>query len=469
MLLRETTQHLQGWYQAKPRKPLFLRGARQVGKSTAVRNFADSQGLSLMEVNLELASSLRPAFLSLDPERILQEIRFFLKRGGEAGHGNSVLFLDEIQAIPSAIQSLRYFYEKLPNLAVIAAGSLVEFALEEAQLSMPVGRVEYLYLQQLSFREFVVAMNDLDLVALMDSYSVGDLLPATAHNRLCALLRSFLLVGGMPEAVDSFVRTKDLQATRKVQSNLINTYREDFNKYCKRQDLVELQSIFDRLPAVVGDKVKFSKLLPEARAAKTKYLLDLLFKSQIALKVSHASGNGVPFEEDPAVFKSYLLDCGLLGNLNDIPELPTERMLELIFTNEGRLAEQFVAQHLTGLRSSEQRPALHYWLREGKKSNAEVDFLMSVDGRVVPIEVKAGEAGRMKSLLQFVQEKQSRVAVRFDLNPPSLQQVEFRPSPAGDLTERKVQFSLLSLPLYLVQQSQRLVREVVANQRLLRE
>jgi len=470
MIPRHAIWLLRDWFLTKPRKPLFLRGARQVGKSTAVRQLAETLGLELLEVNLELASSLRPAFATLDPQTILSEIGFLLKRGGSTPDEKTVLFLDEVQAIPSAIQSLRYFYEKFPNIAVIAAGSLVEFALEDAQMSMPVGRVEYLYLQQLSFEEFLVALDETDLVDLMNSYSLGAPFPATAHDRLCARLRTFLLVGGMPEAIDTFVRTKDLDATRKVQINLINTYREDFNKYCKRQDLVDLQTIFDRLPAIVGDKIKFSKLLPDARAAKAKYLLDLLFKSQVALKVSHAAGNGVPFEEDSKVFKSYLLDCGLLGNLNELQELPTERMLELIFTNEGRLAEQFIAQHLIGLKPLGQRPTLNYWLREGKKNNAEVDFLISIAGRIVPIEVKAGETGRLRSLLQFAQEKDSKVAVRFDANLPSLQYLNFRPNSeresappshavSSEASEQTKHCTVISLPLYLVQQTNRLVRE----------
>jgi len=157
MIPRHAIGLLRDWFLTKPRKPLFLRGARQVGKSTAVRQLAETLGLELLEVNLELASSLRPAFATLDPQTILSEIGFLLKRGGSTPDEKTVLFLDEVQAIPSAIQSLRYFYEKFPNIAVIAAGSLVEFALEDAQMSMPVGRVEYLYLQQLSFEEFLVA------------------------------------------------------------------------------------------------------------------------------------------------------------------------------------------------------------------------------------------------------------------------------------------------------------------------
>ena len=447
---------LEKWFSQDRRKPLVIRGARQVGKSTLVRLFAEKHGLNLFEVNLERYSRFDEVFKRLDVKEILTEIEYFTGQG-KINQENSLIFLDEIQSAPHAIKALRYFYEDFPQIPVIAAGSLLELTLSDHSFAMPVGRMEYLFLGPMSFEEFLLAGPETQLLDLLNSFDFTNAFPQSAHRRLLELLRAYLLVGGMPEAVKEFLSSKHLEDVIRVHSSLLETYRDDFGKYARGGDLLRIQKVFDHTPLAVGEKVVYRKIDGEAQSRETKKAIDLLAKAGIISRVHHASASGIPLRagKKDKVFKLYFLDVGLMNRMCGIDHLPVSGFEnDVPFINKGKMAEQFIAQHLLSMGFPHETPQLHYWLREGRAANAEVDFLIQAGGRILPIEVKAGKTGSLKSLHQFIHEKKQNSAVRFDFSPPSQMAVEHK-IVSGGRTER-VRFELLSLPLYMVGQTIRL-------------
>lgn len=428
-----------------------------MGKSTLVRMFAARQGLRLCEVNLERHLFMDELFGSLDVGRILRELEI-LGREGLAGE-NVLLFLDEVQATPRALQALRYLYEERPELPVLAAGSLLEFTLARHAFPMPVGRVEYHHLGPMSFEEYLLALRP-ELLEAVRGFRVGGDLPEAAHRDLLGLLREFLTVGGMPEAVQAWREEGSFLAVDRVHRSLAGTYQDDFSKYGRAGDLALMQRLFLQIPRSLGRKVIYARLAPEARGGQVREVLDLFAQARICHKVLHSHATGVPLlaEASESIFKLVFLDVGLVSHLcgNDVRELRTLDDRRLV--NEGSLAEQFVGQHLAYMDGGLTSPSLTYWLREGRSSNAEVDYVVACGPRVVPVEVKAGTTGSLKSLQQFVVARDARLAVRFDLGLPSVVQAKHR-ARTGEGAE-SVEFTLLSLPLYLVGQLRRLVDEV---------
>lgn len=437
-MYREAQNQVAAWFGSQNRKPLVLRGARQVGKSTLVRLFAQEAGLSLFEVNLERHLYLAGVFKSGNMTRIMGELQGLV--GEIRSRGQSLLFLDEIQAIPEAIQALRYFYEDMPELAVIAAGSLLEFTLSNHSFSMPVGRVSYLHLGPLTFREFLLA-GDPELHQYYSAWQWGDPLPETRHRKLLWRQREYMMIGGMPEAVQVWINTGLFGDVHDVHRSILETYIDDFAKYARQQQLVRLQRILRALPLHLGRKIKYASLSRDDRAAEVRAAIDLLCKARICSAVHHTDCSGLPLgaERDDSTFKLLFLDIGLVSYQLGIQWAQLQAMDERTLVNEGVLAEQFVGQELLYRQQGKQAPELFYWLREGKSNNAELDYLLAENAAIVPIEVKAGKAGTLKSLFQFIEQKKATRAYRFDLNPPSVQELK-----SGDVT-----CELVSLPLYM--------------------
>lgn len=444
---------LETWLHKRNRKPLVIRGARQVGKSTLVRQFAAKQGLRLFEVNVERHPHLSGVAETLDPQKILSEIEFVCSQGA-INAADSIVFIDEIQAMPKLLQCLRYFYEEMPRLAVLAAGSLLEFALQDHSFPMPVGRIEYFHMGPVSWEEFLEAKNERQLLALLQGFELSQDFPVSAHERLLGLLREYFLVGGMPEAVQLHADGEPMEGIIDVQNSILQTYRDDFSKYATGRDLLRLQRILDYLGEGLGAKVKYVNIDRESQSRELKSALDLIVKAGVVLKVMHTHGDGIPLKArlNPKVFKLYSLDLGLYNRICGLNHIGFQQMRRAAFVNEGMLAEQFVVQQLFFRESPKLRPDLHYWLREGSSSNAEVDCLLQIDSGIVPVEVKSGKSGSLKSLLQFSAEKKTDFVCRFDLNPPFLQACEHI------INGSEVRFKLLSLPLYFCNQIDRLVR-----------
>jgi len=452
---RDAVQSLALWLNSPRRKPLVLRGARQVGKSTLVRLLAEQEKLPLWEVNLERHPNLKATFLQMDTVQILRELSLILRK--PVGDAPGILFLDEIQAIPEALAALRYFHEERPDLPVVAAGSLLEFALSDMKASMPVGRIEFHHLGPLSFEEFLLAAEgDVTRQALRE-WSWEQPWSATLHQRLLARMRDFLAVGGMPEATSAFVQDGDFAQVINIQRSITETYREDFSKYALGAQAEKVRKLFDVAPGFLGQKLRWSRVNPAWKSVDQRKAFDQLARAGVLFPVHHCDGTGLPLDatRDDGVFKLLHLDVGLVQNALGGFAMPLEQFQQGRFINEGPLAEQFVGQHLRhspdGL-----RPELHYWLREGKSGNAEVDFLVAVDDLVVPVEVKSGSAGSMRSLHQFMALRGGHFAVRFDLNPPSRQRI--RTEIDTTLGRRAVDYELLSLPLALAGRLPDLVR-----------
>lgn len=450
---RRYEQDLAKWLRKKSRKPLVVRGARQVGKSTLIRQFAEREGLTLFEVNLERNPQLTSVIETLDPVRILTEIEFICRKG-KVDPKTALLFVDEIQGVPKMLQALRYFYEEMPDLAVVAAGSLLEFTLSDHSFPMPVGRIEYFHVGPVSWEEFLVAKGELDLVEYLESYQLEDDFSETVHGRLLNLMRDYFMLGGMPEAVQLHCDGASWEEVISVQTGILETYRDDFSKYATGKNLVRLQAVVDYLARGLGAKVKYANIDRDSNSRDVKQVLDLIIKAGVVLKAVHSQGDGVPLnsQNDLKVFKLYCLDLGLYNRICRLDHLSDRDFREKRFVNEGGLAEQFIAQQLAFSETPLLTPALNYWLRDGSVGNAEVDFLIQVGPRVVPVEVKSGKSGSLKSLLQFVRAKKVSLGCRFDLNMPSSQSV------SHGMGGEEVSFRLVSLPLYLCEQAPRLLR-----------
>lgn len=448
---RKEEAYLSEWYRNPKRKPLIIRGARQVGKSTLVRMFCQKVGLRLIELNFEQSYTLKELFASNNPKKIVQELEIL--HNVRIDLEKSVLFLDEIQSNPQAIASLRYFYEQIPQLAVIAAGSLLEFALEKYELSMPVGRIEYLFMGPMTFEEFLEAMGADRLLAYLREYALGEEISQAIHEKSLEYVRTYHLLGGMPEVVDVFRKTGSLLEADRVKYSILNTYRDDFAKYGSRIDLGKLQEVFDKLGTTVGKRIKYVDLLPQERSAVTERILALFVHARILYRAYHSSANNLPLkgEANRKISKGILLDIGLYLALSGLSIGDLSQEKELFFSNKGELAEQFIGQHLLYSQPGYMNPELYHWSREKAQSNAEVDFVIQQGNSILPVEVKSGKTGALKSLHVFMESKQFPVALRFSTNTPTVETI------TSSLPQSDFRYTLVTLPLYLVGQTRRLM------------
>jgi len=440
---------LQHWFEQKKHKPLVLRGARQVGKSTLVRLFAEKNNLELVELNFERNPEYADAFASNDPQDILRTLRLLLNK--ELKAGQSILFLDEIQAQAKVLAVLRYFYEEMPEIHVVAAGSLLDFELASPEFSMPVGRMSYMHLYPMNFTEFLLAMGEHGLAEYVQTWQVGDDIAEPLHQKLMGLLKQCMAVGGMPESVRSFAEASDYRLCETIKHDLLATFADDFSKYARFQDQDLIRLTFRKAPNFIGSKVKYSaidKTVPASHVAKA---LQQLSMARVLHKVIRTSANGVPLsaEENDKFFKLLFLDVGLVSTLLKVDWLGLQE--DVMLVNQGAIAEQWAGQELLASLDCHESPHLHYWARESRSSSAEVDYMIE-GSRPVPVEVKAGKSGSLKSLHLFIREKSVDFAVRLNADRPSLL------SDCYEHTDGSLKsYQLLSVPLYMAGQVRRLV------------
>jgi len=448
-MYRQQLQFLHDWLHDKNRKPLIIRGARQVGKSTLVELFARECKKNLLNVNLERHSELSQIFSDKDPAQVIQQIEFLPKMG--TVNKDALLFLDEIQAVPEAIPTLRYFYEDMPELPVVSAGSLLEFVLSDHSFSMPVGRIQYLHMGPMTFTEFLGAMSEEKLKSFILQYEPGQKIGEVVHKRLLSLMRSYYFIGGMPEAVAVFVDSHSYKDVSKVHNSIIETYREDFSKYAGARNLNRMRNVFNFVARNVGQKIKYSNISFQDQSSTIKKDLELLSMARIIGKVTHSHCSGLPLQADinEKVYKALFLDVGLMNAICGLDWRVVSQMDDVKLINEGAVAEQFVGQHLQSLLADTPNRELNYWLREGRSSNAEIDFVIGMAGAVIPIEVKSGATGKLKSLHQFMGTKQAPFAIRFDASLPCVSQINTMINVGTE--RRQVDYKLISLPLYLVE------------------
>lgn len=442
---------LRTWLSHERRKPLVIRGARQVGKTTLVRLFAESIGGEVAELNFERRPELAQLFGGNQPRKTLELIELMLQTKLEPSR--TLLFLDEIQAAPEVFAALRYFYEELPEQPVLAAGSLLEFALEQPAFSVPVGRIEYLHLGPMQFEEVLEAAGRGDLAAFLASWTPEDPIPEPLHRDLLDWVARYFRIGGMPDSVRAFVETGSFLESERIKHSILQTFVEDFGKYGRKVPPGRLRKVLEKLPFLVGGKLKYSQIDREERAKDLADALHLLSLAKVGFKVRHTAANGVPLgaEADDKHFKILFLDVGLTVTATGLQSRDLEQAEDLLLVNRGALAEQFVGQHLLYSGATWESPQLYYWVREKEGSNAEVDYLLSSGAEILPVEVKAGKTGRLKSMHLFLSEKKRRFAIRISSAPPSLLKTEAT-LPSGGI----LPFYLLSLPLYFICQVRRL-------------
>ncbi len=443
--------YLGKWKEKKTRKPLVIRGARQVGKSYLVRQFAQAYALELLEVNLELNDDYSSCFQSKDPQQIITLLE--LKASQKIIHGKTLIFLDEIQAAPQVLASLRYFYEIFPQLHIIAAGSLLDFILEEHSFSMPVGRIEYMHLGPLNFKEFLDGIGKGLLRKFLDNYHFNTQFPIVIHEELMKLFKLYLAIGGMPEAIQVYKDTSSLLEVDMIKQSILSSYRDDFSKYAYRFKHSRMQKVFQKLPFQIGQKLKYVNLDSNEKSADLKKALHLLELARIYYPVYHTAANGIPLraQTNEKIQKPLFLDVGLLTKACGMSYADIEMADEVTLVNSGAVCEQFIGQHLLYAKPSYEEPELFYWCREKRQSSAEIDYILSYGSQIIPVEIKAGKTGTLKSLHVFIKEKKLDYGVRFNADIPSCCDIPISlPGVVG-------KFRLLSLPLYMVEELPRMV------------
>lgn len=442
---RSITTFLDEWLTGHNRKPLVMRGARQVGKTWLVRDLAKRQSQTLIELNLEKRPELAQHFASNDPVQILSDLEADL--GRPIHLGKSILFLDEIQAVPQLIASLRWFREEMPEFPVIAAGSLLDFALREHTFSMPVGRIMYCRVEPVSFVEFLMAAGHEKLKeALENACDTGELNPRL-HQRALELFSEYCIVGGLPEVVAEWIVHRSDDQRLQLQRDLIATYRDDFNKYRERVPADLLRKVMDAVPRQLGNRFVYNHVDADARHRDLKQAVELLSLARVCHRAEHTAANGLPLgaENNPLLFKLLLVDIGIAAAQLGLSRLDLRDLDQTVWANKGGLAEQFVGQHLRCLSEAWEDPRLFYWQRTGGRQG-EIDFVLQHGRHIIPVEVKAGSAGSMKSLHAFMQAKKLTLAVRLDTNTPSVQYMDVKTT-----TGEPVRYKLLSLPLYMTE------------------
>jgi predicted AAA+ superfamily ATPase len=431
---------LKQWKDSRVRQPLLIRGARQVGKSYSVTAFGRREFENIVVVNFEEHPEMSRCFSDLDPKGIIDRLSILTRM--TISPGRTLLFLDEIQECPKAITSLRYFFEKLPELHVIGAGSLIEFALRVEDFRMPVGRVQSMYLYPMSFEEFLVAAGEerfLDYIRMIDLQTDMD---TAIGDRLEQLFRSYLLIGGMPAVVDAFNKNVLMYELQRLQSGLVRTYTDDFAKYASTAKHKYLKEVYAGAPKMVGQRYKYSYINPNIEAKFLKDALGLLCDARLLYKICHASGAGAPLlsTSNERKFKIAFLDVGLMQNALGVQNslILDESVMQI---NAGSIAEQVVAQELLASADPYADKKLHFWAREARGSHAEVDFLIEIESRPIPVEVKAGARGSLKSMRLFLKEYPGTpIGIRYSMH------------------ELSYHDQILSIPLYMVNQTERLVK-----------
>lgn len=446
-ILRKSLSHLRTWKADPSRKVLLLRGARQVGKTFLVRELA-REFKYVLEINF--LSDRQAAKFFVDPNLDLQTLVLKLSTYFNIPivDGETLLFFDEIQECPEAITRLRFFHEQRPALHVIAAGSLLEFALTKVS-SFGVGRIDSVFMYPVTFDEYLAARGEtllLDYVSRAgpraggggDSAEESD----PIHLKLCELLHQFLFIGGLPAVVASFLDRPDYYAAAQQIDSIRTSFEDDFDRYRGRVSPDRLHEVLRSAALQAGKKFVFKHAYPDANSAQVDQALSLLNSAGLVHKIYHSAANGVPLgaEIDPKKFKAIPFDHGIYQRT--IGVTPPEMIRDgLSIINKGALAEVFCGSELLGYANSFVRGELFYWHRESKSSNAEIDYLMQIGNKLIPIEVKSGTKGKMQSMNLFLAEKKRPLGVRVSFE-------NFSKLP-----------NCLIVPLYAIAQIERLVEE----------
>ena len=399
---RQIDAKLVEWKKSEFRKPLVIRGARQVGKTYSVSRFGENHFETFIKLDFERDRTIHKIFNGdLSAKRLVSELE--IHANTMITPGKTLLFFDEIQECERALLSLRYFYEEIPELHVIAAGSMLEFTL--GSISFPVGRVSFEWMRPMTFYEFLKASDRKILADKLPCISNFKPISQVAHLKILEQLKLYFLMGGMPEAVKRYCRTGSLTQSFVVHEEIYQSYLQSLVKYNQRADIDSLDHLLRSLPSHVGSQIKYTLLDPDRRIEKTKRSLQLLERALLCHIIRSSNAEGLPLNAGASskIMKPLFLDLGLMQYHCGIhpSDILNEKDLSRVY--KGALAEQFVGQELLAAGGSENFK-LFYWSRAKKSSSAEVDYLYVKNGRIFPIEVKSGPAGKLKSLHIFLDE-----------------------------------------------------------------
>lgn len=452
---REIEDYFINWKNSYKRKPLILRGARQVGKTFIVDKFAHENFKYYLKINLEQNSDLLTIFETNNPERIINDLTILFQI--PIVDNQTLIFIDEIQCSPKAIASLRYFYEQKPDLHIIAAGSQLDHTLNEIQYSMPVGRVEFAYMYPLTFKEFLWAMNENAIVNLIENFSLENSISIAIHNKISELLRLYFFIGGMPEAVDNYINTKNLLNIEKIHSNIITSIQYDFAKYGTRKQQEFLKDVLNYVVNNIGRKVKYMNINKNAPSVLLKDSFLKLEMSRIIHLIRYTNSTNIPITQyqDNDVFKPVFFDIGLV---NHLAKIKLTDIQNLVTDFEGALAEQFVFQELIVGNEIFSEQKLNYWSRDAKNSNAEIDCLYQIENKIFPLEIKAGKRGTLKSLHIFLAEKNKNLGIRLNLDLPTYGQNLEANINLQDI--KTLNYQLLSLPIYFARNLKNIIKRL---------
>ncbi|MFN7096687.1 MAG: ATP-binding protein [Gammaproteobacteria bacterium] len=429
------------WKDQPDRMSLLLRGARQIGKTYVVESFGKTHFFNMLTINFERQREYLSCFESLEPQQILTAIQLISRES--IIPGKTLLFLDEIQECPRAIMALRYFKEMLPELHIIGAGSLLEFALNSEDFRMPVGRVISLYMKPLSFKEFLMAMGYHELDNYLANIHLSTVVNPAVEQQLQTLLHRYFIVGGMPAVVDNYIKHNDLRQCQILQSALLSTYRDDFAKYATHAKHKYLQRLLEQAPGMVGQHFRYSRIDPDMQSRDLKQALEALLYAGIIYKIQQTSASDLPLstQSNEKKFKLLFLDIGLV-KASQMLDTELLQQKDLLLINRGAMAEQFVGQELLAYSDPYLPQQLYYWERDKQGSTAEVDYVISINENIIPLEVKAGKTGSLRSIQQFLTEKKQTIGVRLSMKSLSFEN------------------NILSVPLYLIHELKRLIKSV---------
>ncbi len=426
------------WKNSPRRKPLLLRGARQVGKTHSILQFGEEHYDYVVHINFEKAPTYKECFADLDANAILTAIQ--IQQNKPIDYASTLIFLDEIQECPQAITSLRYFKEERPDVHIIGAGSLLEFTLQKEDFRMPVGRIESKFMYPLSFDEFLWATGRENLQLYLANTSLKEPPNAVAHTQGVKALREYFALGGMPDVLAAYRETKDHFMCQNLQQDLFRGYRDDFGKYSRHTDIEVLDQVYNRVPGITCKWFKYSKIENHLRTEKVKVAISKLRDAGLIYQIFSTSANGIPLAAsmNHKKFKLLFLDIGLLQRAMET-DIKVLMRNQLMLINEGQLAEQFVGQELLVYNNANEKRSLYFWNREKTGSSAEVDYITVSQSQIVPIEVKSKAAGHLKSLHLLMKERNFPRGICISTN--TLRQVD----------------NILYLPMYMISSLPRLL------------
>lgn len=410
-MFRKSLDDLLNWKNSKARKPLIIRGARQVGKTWLMKEFGKTHYEKVAYINFDNNERMENLFNgNLDIERIITALQ--IETGVKIGAQNTLIIFDEVQEVPRALTSLKYFCENVPEYHIIAAGSLLGVALHPGT-SFPVGKVEFLDLYPLNFLEFLSAMGNEELAELLKSKDFS--LITSFKGKYIDLLKQYYYIGGMPAVVASFIEDSDYAKARQLQKEILMAYEQDFSKHAPNEAVPRIRMLWSSTPAQLAKenrKFVYGLIRQGARAREYELAMTWLIDCGLIYKVSRVTKPDMPLMayQDFNAFKLYILDVGLLGAMSD---LDLKSLLEgnnLFEEFKGALTEQYVLQQL--IASREVTP--YYWSAE--KASAEIDFIFQSDMNIVPLEVKAAENLQTKSLKSFCQKYHPKYAIRTSMS-----------------------------------------------------